>query len=70
MILASQAVYHCAVPAGASVDGQPSSWAEDICSRVPRGSLVRWDDSGHFGPLEHPERLAEVVRSLPIWKAA
>jgi pimeloyl-ACP methyl ester carboxylesterase len=50
------------VLAGRLAPQQPSALASDIASRIPSARFERWDDAGHFAPLERPERFADLVR--------
>mmetsp|Transcript_25059 Transcript_25059/g.46813 ORF Transcript_25059/g.46813 Transcript_25059/m.46813 type:complete len:323 (+) Transcript_25059:60-1028(+) len=52
------------IVSGESVANEPSSWADDITSRIPGAQLQRWQDAGHFGPFERPDRFAEVLRTV------
>jgi pimeloyl-ACP methyl ester carboxylesterase len=47
--------------AGALAPFQPSSFAGRVAEELPRSTFVRWDEMGHFGPLEHPETIAAFV---------
>jgi pimeloyl-ACP methyl ester carboxylesterase len=49
------------VMAGALAPFQPSSFAGRVAEELPRSTFVRWDEMGHFGPLEHPETIAAFV---------
>lgn len=50
------------VLAGASHPQQPSAVAADIASRIDGSRFERWEDAGHFAPLERPERFADLLR--------
>ena len=39
----------------------PAAMAPAIAERLPDGRLVVFDDLGHFGPLEDPDRIADSV---------
>ncbi|MGQ0616467.1 MAG: alpha/beta fold hydrolase [Acidimicrobiia bacterium] len=45
---------------GHDPDG-PAAWAPAIVDRLRRGRLCRFDDLGHFGPLERPAEVAAAV---------
>jgi pimeloyl-ACP methyl ester carboxylesterase len=47
--------------AGNPEEERPSHWAERLAERIPEGRFVRMDGLGHFGPMEDPERVANVV---------
>jgi pimeloyl-ACP methyl ester carboxylesterase len=50
------------VVAGAHHPHQPSAIAPDIADRIPHARFERWDDAGHFAPLEQPERFVALLR--------
>jgi pimeloyl-ACP methyl ester carboxylesterase len=50
------------VVAGALHPLQPSAVSADIAARIDGARFERWEDSGHFAPLERPERFADLVR--------
>jgi pimeloyl-ACP methyl ester carboxylesterase len=50
------------VVAGARHPLQPSAVSADIAARIDGARFERWEDSGHFAPLERPERFADLVR--------
>jgi pimeloyl-ACP methyl ester carboxylesterase len=52
------------VVAGRLDAAQPSRLAADIAARLPAGSYVQMDDLDHFGPMTHPERIADLVIGL------
>lgn len=52
------------VLAGALAPFQPSSFAAAVAERIPGATFVRWDEAGHFGPLERPDLLANYVRAV------
>jgi pimeloyl-ACP methyl ester carboxylesterase len=39
----------------------PAMFAEQVAFRLPHGQVHADDELGHFGPLEHPHRLAAVI---------
>ena len=41
----------------------PAVFARPIADALPDGTLIEFDDLGHFGPLEDPTRLAASVRA-------
>ena len=49
------------VLSGAPADYQPSGFAGRVAEELPHSTYVQWDDMGHFGPLEHPQRIAAFV---------
>ena len=50
------------VLSGAPAPFQPSSFAHRVAERLPHSTYVQFDEMGHFGPLEHPIAIAEMVR--------
>lgn len=54
----------CPVLVCASGDGAgPAMIAPAIAQQLPQGELARFDQLGHFGPLEDPVAFASVARS-------
>lgn len=49
------------VLSGAPAAYQPSSFAVSVAERIPGSTYVQYDEMGHFGPLEHPNTIAEMV---------
>jgi pimeloyl-ACP methyl ester carboxylesterase len=47
--------------AGNPEEERPSHWAERLSERIPQGRFVRMEGLGHFGPMEDPDRVANVV---------
>jgi pimeloyl-ACP methyl ester carboxylesterase len=52
------------IVAGAVAAMQPSSWSELIAKKIPNSKFIQWPDAGHFGPMQHPARLADLVREV------
>ena len=52
------------VLSGAIAPFQPSTFAITVAERIPASTYVRWDEVGHFGPLEKPELIAQYVTSV------
>jgi pimeloyl-ACP methyl ester carboxylesterase len=48
------------VAVGASAPG-PAEWAPAVTAALPQGRLRRFDQVGHFGPLEDPGLIAAAV---------
>lgn len=44
--------------------GEPSMMAPGIAERLPNAQYVEEDDLDHFGPMTHPERIADLVRAV------
>lgn len=49
------------VVSGALAPFQPSSFAIRVAERIPGSVYVQYDEMGHFGPLEEPDTIAELV---------
>jgi pimeloyl-ACP methyl ester carboxylesterase len=49
------------VVSGAPAPYQPSSFAIRVAENIPNSTYVQFDTMGHFGPLEQPENIAELV---------
>lgn len=52
------------IVAGAVAPMQPSSWSELIAKKIPNSKFIQWPDAGHFGPMQQPARLADLVREV------
>lgn len=52
------------VMSGAIAQFQPSSFAHLVAGRIPGSTYVRWDEMGHFGPLEQPRMIADYVAGV------
>ena len=52
------------IVSGAQHPGQPSGFAANIAEQIPYSHFVEWQDLGHFGPMQQPERLAELIREV------
>lgn len=52
------------VLSGAIAPFQPSTFAINVAERIPASTYVRWDEVGHFGPLEKPELIVQYVTSV------
>lgn len=59
---------HITVPvwviSGAPAPMQPSSFAIKVAEHLPNSTYVQYDNMGHFGPLEHPEVIAQLVERV------
>ena len=49
------------VVSGAPQQHQPSSFARNVAERMPHATYVQYDELGHFGPLEVPRVIADLV---------
>lgn len=52
------------VISGAPAQYQPSSFAINVADELPNATYVQFDEMGHFGPLEHPVIIANLVESI------
>jgi pimeloyl-ACP methyl ester carboxylesterase len=52
------------VLSGAIAPFQPSTFAITVAERIPASTYVRWDEIGHFGPLEKPELISQYVATV------
>jgi pimeloyl-ACP methyl ester carboxylesterase len=50
------------VAGGKVVEPTPSAWTERIAARLPRARVEHYDDLGHMGPMEAPERIAAAAQ--------
>jgi len=42
-------------------EGTPAAFAEDVADRLHHGEYHCFDALGHFGPLEDPKAVADVI---------
>ena len=52
------------VVAGVVAPMQPSSWTESIAKEIQNAKFIQWPDAGHFGPMQQPDRLAQLVTDV------
>ena len=52
------------VISGALAPFQPSSFAEAVSQQMTSSTFIRWDEVGHFGPLERPDLIVTYVASV------
>lgn len=52
------------VVSGLAEPFQPSSLAEQIAERLPKGNYVQYSDLDHFGPMTDPARMARVIETF------
>ena len=52
------------VVSGSQQQGQPSGFAANIAEQIANSHFVEWQDLGHFGPMQQPERLAELISEV------
>jgi pimeloyl-ACP methyl ester carboxylesterase len=46
---------------GAYIDSSPSSFTEMIANCIDGSTYVQWNDLGHFGPMQNPQRFAKLI---------
>lgn len=54
------------VVAGRPEPMQPAQFASAIAQRLPNGQYLQLDDLDHFGPMTHPDVVAEVVADFVL----
>lgn len=52
------------VVSGAPAPFQPSSFAHRVAEQIPGATYVQYDELGHFGPLERPDIIVGLVRTV------
>jgi pimeloyl-ACP methyl ester carboxylesterase len=52
------------VMSGPAEDGRPAAVAAEVAYNLPHGELHTFERLGHFGPLEDPPAVAEVVAAF------
>ncbi len=52
------------VLAGRPEPFRPSDFAAEVARAIPRAHFHRFDDLGHFGPLDEPEEVAAVMQEF------
>lgn len=52
------------VVSGAPAPLQPSSFAHRVAERIPGAVYVQYDELGHFGPLERPDIIVGLARTI------
>lgn len=51
------------VVCGALDDDSPARHAASVADRLPNGTYVQLDELDHFGPMSHPDLMADLVRA-------
>ncbi len=54
------------VISGVELDYGPSSIAQRVAEAIPGSYFVRYDDLGHFGPMQDPARFATIIRQVAV----
>ena len=52
------------VISGIEQDQGPSSIAPLIAEAIPGSHFIKFDDLGHFGPMQNPQRIASIIRQV------
>ena len=51
------------VVCGAIDDESPAAHSQSVALRLPNGSYVQLDELDHFGPMSHPDVMADLIRA-------
>lgn len=51
---------------GEVIPHTPGAIAALIANEVPGSTLVQWDDLGHFGPMQDPQRFAQLIAQVDV----
>ena len=49
---------------GEVIPHTPGAIAELIADEIPGSTLVQWTDLGHFGPMQDPQRFAQLIAQV------
>ncbi|MEO7397512.1 MAG: hypothetical protein ABIW84_03005, partial [Ilumatobacteraceae bacterium] len=49
------------VISGQPQPSQPSARTHELASRIPGSTYIQLDHLGHFGPMQSPGELAEII---------
>jgi pimeloyl-ACP methyl ester carboxylesterase len=49
---------------GEVIPHTPSTIAALIANEVPGSTLAQWSDLGHFGPMQDPQRFAQLIEQV------
>jgi len=52
------------IASGRTLPDSPSEWIERIARRLPQGRTVVYEELGHMGPFESPQRIAAEVAAF------
>jgi pimeloyl-ACP methyl ester carboxylesterase len=52
------------IVSGAMIPMTPASFAKPLADAIPGSTFVQWDDLGHFGPMQDPQRIAQLISSI------
>jgi pimeloyl-ACP methyl ester carboxylesterase len=52
------------IVSGAMIPMSPAEFAKPLADAIPGSTFVQWDDLGHFGPMQDPQRIAQLISSI------
>ena len=52
------------VLSGEVIPMTPASFAKPLADAIPGCTFVHWTDLGHFGPMQDPQRIAQLISSI------
>jgi len=52
------------IVSGEMIPMSPAEFAKPLADAIPGSTFVQWNDLGHFGPMQDPLRIAELISSI------
>ena len=52
------------IVSGQMIPMSPAAFAKPLADAIPGSTFVQWDDLGHFGPMQDPQRIAQLITSI------
>jgi pimeloyl-ACP methyl ester carboxylesterase len=52
------------IVSGAMIPMSPAEFAKPLADAIPGSTFVQWNDLGHFGPMQDPQRIAQLISSI------
>ena len=52
------------IVSGEMIPMTPASFAQPLAEAIPGSTFVQWDDLGHFGPMQDPQRIAQLITTI------
>lgn len=52
------------IVSGATIPMSPAEFAKPLADAIPGSTFVQWEDLGHFGPMQDPQRIAQLITSI------
>jgi pimeloyl-ACP methyl ester carboxylesterase len=52
------------IVSGAMIPMSPAEFAKPLADAIPGSTFVQWEDLGHFGPMQDPQRIAQLITSI------